>query len=145
MLWNLLQGLARRETSRVLQNELHLLFLPSHRFKNVGLCSLIVAVFAIVAVTAHDIHPFSDIVPGLAQIKSVFQLITGDVEGAGKTQLNYLNDGIGPSQARSVFYLAAGEPKKAGDVQEKFLSNVEGLVDAIRIIVSGQQWEWPEI
>jgi len=77
---------------------------------------------------------FWDMIPGIAQGKSLIQLIFGDKEGAAKTQEHFLNEGVGSSQLRSGYFLVTGEPKKALDIQKKFFSNLEGILDGTPII-----------
>lgn len=77
---------------------------------------------------------FVDMVPGVAQLKSGFQLLLGDKDGAAKTQQNFFNDGIVTSQARSTYFLVTGEPNKAWDIQKKFGSNMEPVVDSVPVI-----------
>jgi len=75
-----------------------------------------------------------DVIPGTAQIKSLFQLVAGDPNGAANTQLNYLNQGVGPAQLRSAYFAVKGDTKKALDIQGKCFSNLEGLIDGIPVV-----------
>jgi len=75
-----------------------------------------------------------DMIPVVAQIKSGVQLMTGDKEGAKKTQMSFLNEGFGTSQARSAFFLVTSEPDKAWEIQKKFGSNLEGTVESVSVL-----------
>lgn len=86
------------------------------------------------AVLAEPQISLFDMVPGVAQIKSVVQLIAGDKDGAARTQTNFLNGGIIPSQLRSGYFLLTGEPSKAIDIQSEFVGNLEGLVDGLPLV-----------
>lgn len=72
-----------------------------------------------------------DMVPGVAQLKSMVQLLVGDADGALKTQTNFLNNGLITSQARTVYFFVTGDPSKAGDIQLTFLGNLECVVDGV--------------
>lgn len=78
--------------------------------------------------------PVFDVIPLLSQGKSLFQLITGDVEGAGRTQMNFLNEGLITSQARSVYFAVTGHPSKALEIQKDFGRNVEPLIDGLPFV-----------
>lgn len=95
--------------------------------------SLCLVLLATVANAETDVS-LMDMVPGVAQVKSLFQLVFGDTDGAVKTQTNFLNEGLLTSQLRSAYFLATGESKKAGDIQLKFLENMEDLVDGLPVI-----------
>lgn len=75
-----------------------------------------------------------DVIPLLSQSKSLFQLITGDVEGAGRTQMNFLNEGLITSQARSIYYAVTGHPKKALEIQKDFGRNLEPIIDGLPFV-----------
>jgi len=84
--------------------------------------------------TAEQSTSFWDIIPIIAQGKSLVQFIFGDKEGAVKTQEHFLNEGVGSSQLRSGYFLVTGEPKTALDIQKKFLSNFVGVLDGTPIV-----------
>lgn len=75
-----------------------------------------------------------DMIPVIAQGKSLFQLVFGDKEGALKTQEHFLNEGLGTSQFRSAYFLFTGEPQKALNIQGKFFSNLEQVVDSLPVV-----------
>lgn len=81
-----------------------------------------------------DVVPFWDMVPGVSQIKSIAQLISGDVDGSLKTAVNFLHDGFGTSQLRSTYFLATGDVDKAVETQKKFGRNIEVLVDSTPVL-----------
>lgn len=76
----------------------------------------------------------TDMVPGLAQLKSIFQLITEDTEGAKQTQLNFINDGLITSQARSLYFLMDRDVAKALEIQKDFGGNLEPIIDGIPVV-----------
>jgi len=86
------------------------------------------------ALVSGEDTPFWDVIPGTAQLKSIFQLVAGDPSGAKKTQINYLNEGVGPAQFRSAYFVASGDTKKALDIQRKCFSNFEGLIDGLPVV-----------
>lgn len=91
------------------------------------------AVTAASMVASQDV-PLADIILGVAQLKSLYQLLTNDADGAAKTQRNFLNDGIGTAQARSLYFLATGDAEKALAIQKKFYKNTEELTDSIPVV-----------
>lgn len=104
-------------------------FLFDHRM----LCLFLTAIATTTMASAEETSLW-DVIPGVAQIKSVFQLIAADPSGAAKTQMNFLNEGLGTSQLRSAYFMVTGERKKAAEVQGKFFSNLEGLADALPVV-----------
>lgn len=74
---------------------------------------LFLAVIAAAMVACEHVVPFFDTVPLISQLKSGFQLVTGDTKGAAETLEHYVNEGIVPAQARSAYFLVTGNPKKA--------------------------------
>lgn len=85
-------------------------------------------------VVSEELTPFWDVIPVVAQLKSLFQLIAGDVNGAGQTQIHFLNEGLGTAQARSVYFSIDGKFQKALDIQKKFFKNLEGLLDGTPVL-----------
>lgn len=85
-------------------------------------------------VVSEELTPLWDIIPGTAQLKSLVQMITGDVNGAQQTQIHYLNEGLGPAQARSAYFAVNGEFQKSIDIQKKFVKNLEGLLDGTPVL-----------
>lgn len=75
-----------------------------------------------------------DMIPVIAQGKSLVQIIFGDKDGARKTQEHFLNEGLGTSQLRSAYFLVTGDAKKALDIQGKFFSNLEVVVDSCPLV-----------
>lgn len=88
----------------------------------------------IAAVQAAEEVSLFDLVPVVAQVKSGFQLILGDKNGAEKTQENFLNKGMITSQARSGYFLVTGDPDKALDIQAEFASNIGKAVESVPVV-----------
>ena len=57
----------------------------------------------------------------LSQFKSFFQFVMGDVDGAKKTQENFLKEAPFVSQVNSAIQAATGNLKGAKETQEQFL------------------------
>lgn len=87
-----------------------------------------------VTATSEQSTSFWDMIPVIAQGKSLVQLIFGDKDGALKTQENFLNEGLITSQFRSAYSLVTGEPKKAWDIQKKSLSNMQVVIDNVPLL-----------
>lgn len=106
--------------------------LHPHRIKVFGFY----AALLVVTVTVPGARSTSlfDILPVVAQAKSLFQMVTGDFDGALNTQKNFVNDGLITSQARSAYFLVTGEPQKALDIQKEFGKNAEPLIDGLPVI-----------
>lgn len=75
-----------------------------------------------------------DMLPLLSQIKSGFQLLSGDLDGALQTQDNFFNDGFVTSQARSVYALVTGRPGEAWAIQKEFGANLGQIVDCVPVL-----------
>nr|XP_045588432.1 uncharacterized protein LOC123750362 [Procambarus clarkii] len=75
-----------------------------------------------------------DAFPGLSQIKSVVQLVTGDTEGAAATQQNFLKLCPGVSQVTSVVQVISGDEEGAKETQKEFLKGVNDLVDSVPVV-----------
>lgn len=81
-----------------------------------------------------EVTPFWDMVPFVAHLKSVVQLLCGDTAGGEKTAENFNNDGFGISQLRSLFYLVTGDVDKAVDLQKQFAKNFEVVLDSTPVV-----------
>lgn len=82
----------------------------------------------------HEEVSFWDLVPVVSQIKSIVQLISGDVNASAQTGINFFDKGIGTSQLHSLFQLIGGNVDKAVEIQKEFGRNIEVLVDSIPIL-----------
>nr|XP_022291620.1 uncharacterized protein LOC111102957 [Crassostrea virginica] len=72
-----------------------------------------------------------DSLPVISQIKSLYQVMTGDIEGARQTQKNFAETGIIASQITSLIHSANGDNEAARKTQIKFAKGIESLVDSI--------------
>lgn len=75
-----------------------------------------------------------DWIPGISQIKSTFQLITGDFEGAAQTQENFIKTCPVVSQLTSVVQSISGDEKGARETQKAFLNTVNGVANGIPVV-----------
>jgi hypothetical protein len=79
-----------------------------------------------------------DSLPVVAQVKSGFQLITGDVDGALRTTNNFLRTCPGVSQLTSVTQLVIGDVDGAAETQKLFLRStvdtVNGVLDSTPVV-----------
>lgn len=78
---------------------------------------------------------FWDSIPLISQIKSAVQAISGDTEGAKKTQENFLNQAPIISQAKSLGEAIAGDEEAARNTQKQFLNEfIEPVADNTPIV-----------
>ena len=75
----------------------------------------------------------TDSIPVISQTKSIFQVITGDIEGAGQTQKNFAGTGRIASQITSFIHVARGDYEAARKTQIKFEKGMESLADSIPV------------
>ena len=75
-----------------------------------------------------------DIIPVVSQVKSFAQFLTGDNQGALRTQENFSRRCPVVSQTRSFAHYLMGDNRKAKEVQLEFLETAEGMSDGIPII-----------
>ncbi|XP_021368151.1 uncharacterized protein LOC110459947 isoform X1 [Mizuhopecten yessoensis] len=75
-----------------------------------------------------------DSIPVISQIKSLVQVISGDEEGALRTQQNFADTGIIASQVQSLIHAINGDTKAAEETQKKFGKSLESLVDSVPVI-----------
>lgn len=79
--------------------------------------------------------PFWDGIIGVAQFKSLVQLIAGDVDGARQTQENFLNQAPMISQYKSLYHLIDGNEEAARETQEIFLNNtITPMVESTPVV-----------
>lgn len=75
----------------------------------------------------------TDSIPVISQTKSIFQVITGDIEGASQTLKNFAETGIIASQITSFIHVARGDYEAARKTQIKFEKGMESLADSIPV------------
>lgn len=75
-----------------------------------------------------------DWIPGISQLKSLFQVMSGDAEGAKRTQENFSKQMPVVSQIRSAVESASGNDEAARQTQLAFADNVSNVADAIPIV-----------
>ncbi|CAJ0919238.1 unnamed protein product, partial [Mesorhabditis belari] len=78
--------------------------------------------------------PGLDWIPGVSQLKSGFQLITLDFEGARQTQENFVKECPVVSQVTSVVQLATGDADGALETQKRCLDTVNNVVNGLPVI-----------
>lgn len=76
----------------------------------------------------------TDSLPVVSQTKSLVQAVTGDTEGARKTQQNFLETGIIFSQITSLVQSLNGDNEAARNTQIKFCENLEGVCDSLPVV-----------
>lgn len=72
-----------------------------------------------------------DWIPGISQLKSGFQLICGDIEGAFETQANFLRQCPIVSQVTSGVQLLAGDTYGAIETQKQCLGTISRVADGV--------------
>jgi hypothetical protein len=75
-----------------------------------------------------------DWIPGLSQIKSAVQAISGDTDGARQTQINFLKTCPIVSQGTSAVQAIAGDRRAAEETQKAFGKTMSGLADGIPVV-----------
>ncbi|XP_037042740.1 uncharacterized protein LOC119079050 [Bradysia coprophila] len=78
--------------------------------------------------------PGCDWIPGIAQIKSTVQLLTGDAEGAARTQQNFIRECPVVSQVTSVVQLASGDKKGAAETQKRCLGTINNVANGLPVV-----------
>ena len=78
--------------------------------------------------------PGTDWIPVVSQVKSLVQIVTGDVEGARQTQANFSRECPIVSQVRSVVELASGDGEAAIETQSRCLTTMNDFVDGVPIV-----------
>ncbi|KAH9522798.1 hypothetical protein DERF_006358 [Dermatophagoides farinae] len=94
---------------------------------------------AVAAVTTEGLKldnnmPGYDWIPVVSQVKSLVQVITGDVEGARQTQANFSRECPIVSQTRSAIELASGDKETAKKTQYQCLGTMSNFVDFLPIV-----------
>lgn len=78
--------------------------------------------------------PGIDWIPGVSQVKSLAQAITGDFEGAAKTAENFTRECPVVSQITSAVQLAAGDIDGAIETQKICLGTVNNVANGIPVV-----------
>ena len=78
--------------------------------------------------------PGCDWIPGVSQLKSAVQLVTGDVDGAKRTAQNFAQECPGVSQLVSVVQVLAGDTEGASRTQEKCANTMSNVTDGIPVV-----------
>uniref|UniRef100_A0A914ZD12 Uncharacterized protein n=1 Tax=Panagrolaimus superbus TaxID=310955 RepID=A0A914ZD12_9BILA len=73
-------------------------------------------------------------IPGISQLKSAVQLVTGDVEGAAQTQKEFFQRCPVVSQVTSTVQFVAGDTKGAVETQKACLRTVSDVADGIPVV-----------
>lgn len=78
--------------------------------------------------------PGIDWVPGVSQLKSSVQLVTGNLTGAMETQENFLQECPIISQATSIVQLIAGDPGSAIQTQKRCLGTLNSIANGLPMV-----------
>lgn len=78
--------------------------------------------------------PGIDWIPGVSQIKAAAQLLTGDVDGALRTQENFFRECPIASQVTSVVQVFAGDVDGAVETQRRCLGTVNNVTNSIPVV-----------
>lgn len=76
----------------------------------------------------------ADWIPFVSQAKSVFQLISGDKNGAKTTQENFTRQCPGVSQLRSAVEYIDGDQVAALETQKEFIRNTSSIIDSVPLV-----------
>ena len=68
-----------------------------------------------------------DAIPFISQFKSLIQVMSGDKEGARRTQENFSKQAPIISQSRSLVEAAMGNPRAARQTQEEFVDGFDNI------------------
>ena len=72
--------------------------------------------------------------PGVSQLKSTFQLITGDVKGVVRTQKEFFQQCPGVSQVTATAQLICGDLDGAKQTFKKGVSTINNTLDSIPVV-----------
>ena len=78
--------------------------------------------------------PGIDWIPGLAQVKTLAQLVTGDVQGALRTNLNFCRECPLVSPAYSVCQVIDGDTDGAWETQKICLGTVNNFANGLPVV-----------
>jgi hypothetical protein len=70
-------------------------------------------------------------IPGVSQLKSVVQLVSGDIDGAKKTQQDFIQQCPVVSQVTSIVQLVSGDESGALETQKKCLGTINSAANSI--------------
>ena len=70
-------------------------------------------------------------IPVISQLKSAVQALSGDKEGARKTQLEFIRKCFIVCQVTSLFYAIKGDKETAKNIQIECLQILGNLIDGI--------------
>ena len=76
----------------------------------------------------------ADSVPVVSQTKSLVQAISGDTEGARRTQENFSRQCPVVSQARSLVEVSMGDPDAAAETQKQFVKGASDFADKVPVV-----------
>jgi hypothetical protein len=72
--------------------------------------------------------------PGISQLKSIVQALTGDLDGAKQTQTDFLESFPVASQLTSLYYSIKGEESEAVRVQKRCLDFLSQTANSVPIV-----------
>lgn len=75
-----------------------------------------------------------DSLPVISQVKSLVQVMSGDVDGARHTAENFAETGIIASQMTSLIHVMNGDEEAARETQQKFGKNMESFADSMPVV-----------
>ncbi|XP_071178047.1 uncharacterized protein [Mytilus edulis] len=75
-----------------------------------------------------------DSIPVISQVKSLFQVMSGDVDGARHTAEKFAETGIIASQMTSLIHVMNGDEEAARETQKKFGKSMESLADSVPVV-----------
>ena len=84
--------------------------------------------------------PGLDWIPVVSQLKSMVQLLTGDAEGAARTQANYFQECPVLSQAVSLVQVVAGDTDGALETQKKCLGTLNNVANGLPVVGHVKGW-----
>ena len=73
-------------------------------------------------------------IPGVSQLKSVCQLVTGDVEGARQTQEDFFRECPGISQGVAIGQLITGDIEGAEETVRRGLDTLNNVANGIPLV-----------
>lgn len=73
-------------------------------------------------------------IPGVSQVKSLCQLVTGDVEGARQTQEDFFRECPGISQSVALGQAIAGDTEGAEETFRRGIGTVSNVANGIPIV-----------
>ena len=86
--------------------------------------------------------PGVDWIPGISQLKSVCQLVTGDAEGAARTQENFAKECPVVSQSVALGQCLAGDIDGAKDTFNRGIGTINNVANGIPGVGHVKGWFW---